>query len=254
MVVRTDDVLGGHAYEKLMKDSGDEEYDQAGAGQAVASAHERREDVSLHELIDRLVPEPPVLAQAGRVPPLVVEGAVSEAHDLGERVEGRLEDGEEPGQPDDEGDGRQLQQPLRDGHEVEGVHLVEGVPEDRGGVLGAAEPDEDAQARGLAEPLQDEHPADLFGPWVDGLVDQRRRPPEVGQVAHGDVLGVRARRVDLGQRGELALDGVEVRVPQVSVREGVRHDLEIDDDDVELADGPDQRVVDVEIDGPAMDC
>lgn len=30
----------------------------------------------------------------------------------------------------------------------------------------------------------------MGGAWVDGLVDESWRPPEVGEVAEGDVLGV----------------------------------------------------------------
>jgi len=81
-----------------------------------------------HELVDGFVPEPPVLAQAGRVPPVVVEGAVAEPHDLRQCVQRRLEDGKETRKPDDEGDSRQFQQPLDDRYEVQGVHLVERVP------------------------------------------------------------------------------------------------------------------------------
>lgn len=68
--------------------------------------------------------------------------------------------------------------------------------EEGGGVLGAGEPDEDAEAGTFGEAFGYEGPADGGGAWVDWLVNQRGGPPEVGEVADGDVLGVGALGVE----------------------------------------------------------
>lgn len=78
------------------------------------------------------------------------------------------------------------------------------------------------------------------------MVDEGRGPPEVGEVADGDVAGVGALGVELWQGGGAV--GVEVGVAEVAVGEGVGAVLEPDDDGVDLADGAEEGVVDVVVD------
>ena len=61
--------------------------------------------MAAHEVVDGLVPGGPVLFEGDAVPPVVVEVAVAEAHDLGHEVEEGLEEREEGGEPDDQADG-----------------------------------------------------------------------------------------------------------------------------------------------------
>ena len=56
----------------------------------------------LHEMINRLVPVAPIRPHARAVPPVSIEFAVSEHHDLSQRIQQRLEDRKETGQPDNE--------------------------------------------------------------------------------------------------------------------------------------------------------
>ena len=108
---------------------------RAGRLRAPAPADERGVDVPLHEVVDGFVPRAPVRAHARAVPPLGVKFAVAEAEDLGQGVEGGLEDGEEAGEPDDEADGGEFHEAFEDGGEVEGGHFEEGVVEEWCGVF-----------------------------------------------------------------------------------------------------------------------
>lgn len=65
-------------------------------------------------------------------------------------------------------------------------------------VLRTCDPDEEAEASGLGQAFRDEKPPDVGCPWVNGLVDQRWRPPEVGQVPYCNVLWVRQVFVERG--------------------------------------------------------
>lgn len=71
--------------------------------------------MALHELVDGFIPRAPVRADAIGVPPIAVEVAVTEAGDFGEGIEEGLEEREEAGEPDDEGDGGEFHEPLEDG-------------------------------------------------------------------------------------------------------------------------------------------
>ena len=69
--------------------------------------------------------------------------------------------------------------------------------EERGRILGGGEPDKYTEAGSFREALCDEWPADGRGAGIDGLVDQGGRPPEVGEVAEGDVSWVWAGGIEL---------------------------------------------------------
>ncbi len=243
--------MRGHADEEFVQEAGEDEDHDAGEAAAEAAPDERGVDVPAHEVVDGLVPRAPVVAHRGAVPPVGVELAVAEAHELRERVERGLEDGEEAGEPDDEGDGGQFHDALEDGGDVHRLQLVERVAEHGRGVLRAGEPDEHAQAEGFGDAFGDEEPADGGGARVDGLVDEGGGPPVVGEVADGDVLRVGALGVDFREGGGGL--GEEVGVPEVAVGEGVGAVLEPDDDGVDLADGADEGVVDVVVDGVGGD-
>lgn len=175
----TNDVVGGNPDQNLVQDGGDEEDGDARDERTPSPADHGHEDVALEVLVHGLVPRAPVSAQALAVPPVVVERPVSEPRHFGQGVEERLEKGEETGEPDDEGDGGELHQALQDIGEVERGDLVEGVAQDRGGVLLASEPDEHAQAEDLSEALSHKYPTDPVGSGVGRLVDEGRRPPEI---------------------------------------------------------------------------
>lgn len=239
--------MGRYADEHLVQHGREEKDGDARDKGAPPAPDHGRVDVASEVLRDGLVPRAPVGAEAGAVPPVVVERPVTEAHDLGEGVEERLEQGEEAGEPDDEGNGRQLHEALHNVGDVKRGNLVERVEKNGRSILRACEPDEDAQTKDLAQAFGDEDPPNLVGAWVGGLVDEGGRPPEVHEVAHRDVLGVRALLVDLGHGVELTLDGMEVGVTEVAVGECVRGRLEPDNDGMELGQSADQGVVNVEI-------
>ena len=88
-----------------------------------ASTDQRRIDMPPHEIIDRLVPRPPVSSDARAVPPLAVELAIPEHHDLGQGVEDGLEDGEEACEPDDQGDGREFHEAFDNGRDIQECNL-----------------------------------------------------------------------------------------------------------------------------------
>lgn len=188
--------MRGHPDQQLMQQPREHKHHRAREPAAEAPAHERGVDVPPHEVIHGFVPRAPVVPHARAVPPLGVEFAVAEAHNLREGVQQALEDGEEAGEPDDEGDGGEFHEALGDGGDVHGGDFREGVVQQGRGVLGAGEPDEDAEAGAFGDAFGDKGPADGGGARVDGLVDQGGGPPEVGEVADGDVLGIWALGVE----------------------------------------------------------
>lgn len=218
---------------------------------AEAPADERGIDVPSHEVVHGFVPRAPVSAHRRAVPPVGVELAVAEAHHLGQGVEHGLEDGEEAGEPDDEGDGGELHDALEDRGHVHGLQLVERVTQHGRGVLGAGEPDEHAEPEAFGRAFGDEEPADGGVAGVDGLVDEGGGPPVVGKVAYGDVERVGAPGINFGDGGRGL--GKEVGVAEVPVGEGVGAVLEPDDDGVDLADGADEGVMDMVVDGVGSD-
>lgn len=60
-------------------------------------SYQRRIDMSLHEMIYRLIPGPPISANARTIPPLRVKFSVAKPHNLRQCVERRLENSEESG-------------------------------------------------------------------------------------------------------------------------------------------------------------
>lgn len=190
--------------------------------------------MALEVLINRLVPRAPVHAQTLAIPPLVVKRAVRKPRHLSQRVQETLEQRKEPRQPDDQGNGRQLQQALDNARNIERGDLVQRVTQHGRRVLRRREPDEHAETDYLSTPLGHERPPDFRSARVHGLVDQRGSPPEVAEVAHGDVLRIGTLRVQFRQGVELSASRVQVRVPQVAVGEGVRGRLEPDHDGVHL--------------------
>lgn len=191
-----DDVVRRHTDKQLVQHARDEEDDDLRHRRRHSSPDKRRVDVSTHEVGDRLVPRRPVSADRADIPPGPVELAVAKGHDLGECVERGLEEGEETAEPAEDADGGELHDALEDGGHIQFQKLVEGVLQEWGGVLGAGDPHDDAQAEDLQQVTEDEAPADVRGPWVDGLVDERWCPPEVAHVLEVDVLGVWAGLVE----------------------------------------------------------
>jgi hypothetical protein len=110
-----------------------------------------------------------------------------------------LEEGEETGQPDDQGYRRQFHDALRDRGQIQTRYLVQRIVEKGDSVLSGSKPNEDRKANYLEKALQDEHPTNVRGARVNGLVDERRSPPEISQIPNGDVLGIRAFLIQLWQ-------------------------------------------------------
>lgn len=240
-----------HTHQYFVQEAREDKDHDAREAIAETAANEREINMPAHEMIDGFVPGAPVIAHRRAVPPVGVELAVAEAHDFRQGVEGGLEDREEAGQPDDEGDGGEFHEPLEDGGDVHRLKLVERIAEDGRGVLRAGEPDEHAEAEAFGDAFDDEEPADGGGSRVYRLVDEGGGPPEVGEVADGDVAGVGAMGVDLWEGGGCL--GEEVGVAEIAIGEGVGADFEPDDDGVDLADGAEKGVVDVIVNGVGGD-
>jgi hypothetical protein len=244
----TNDVMRRHAYQQLMQHPTHEEHSNARRKWMPSPAKHRRIDMPLEELIHRLIPRLPIRPQAIAVPPIIIEAPVREPRHLGQRIQKALEKRKEARQPDHETDGGELEQPLQDRRQVQRIDLVQTVPQHGRCVLRRSEPDEDAQAKRLSQALGDKDPADPLRARIYRLVDERRRPPEVDEVAHGDVLRVRTGRVQRRQGLQLAGDRMQVRMAQIAVGEGVARRLEPDYDGMQLGQGADEWVVDGEID------
>lgn len=191
-LVLTNNVMRGHAHENLMQNSRDEEDGKARRGRLPSAADQGHVDVALKVGVHRAVPGAPISTQAHAVPPVVIEEAIAKSKHLGQRVEEGLEQSKEASEPDNERNGRQLQQALEDRRDIQRGNLVERVAKDGRGVLGAGHPHKDTQANDLTNALADKDPANLVGARVDGLVDKRRSPPKVDEVLDGDVLRVGA--------------------------------------------------------------
>lgn len=88
-----------------MQQTGEDEDHRACEPAAEPPTDEGRVDVSTHEMVDGFVPCTPVGTHGRAIPPIGVEFAVAETHEFRQGVEDGLEDSEEAGEPDDEGDG-----------------------------------------------------------------------------------------------------------------------------------------------------
>lgn len=225
-----------------MQHARDEEDHRARRVHVPASPDQRRVEVPPHEVSHREIPGAPVQADAAAVPPVPVELAVVESHELGQGVEVRVEEREEARQPDDEGDGRQLHQSLQQRCHVHRLDRVQRVAKHRGRVLRRRDPDEHAERGRFGQALRHESPANVRRAGVDGLIDERRRPPEIGEVCEGDVPWVGARRVDGRQFGRRRLR--QQRMPQVTIGERIRADLKGENDGVHLTEGADEGMMD----------
>ena len=137
--------MRGHADKQLMQDAREDEDKDLGYGRGDAAADKGRVDVATHKVCYGLVPRGPVCADGRDVPPVAVEFSVAEAHYLGEGVESGLEEGEEAAEPAEDADGGKLHDTLGNGRQVQGENLVEGILQERGGVLGRGNPDDDAE-------------------------------------------------------------------------------------------------------------
>jgi hypothetical protein len=58
--------------------------------------------MTLEVRVHRLIPRSPVCPQTLAVPPIVIKRSITKPQNLGESIEEGLEQGEEPGKPDDE--------------------------------------------------------------------------------------------------------------------------------------------------------
>ena len=182
--------MRGHADEQFVEDAREDENEDLGYGRGDAAADERRVDVAAHKVCYGLVPGSPVCADGCRVPPVAVELSVTEAHHLGQSIKSGLEEGKETTEPAEDANGGELHDALGNGCQVQGEDLIEGILEQRGGVLGGGNPDDNAETGELGQALEDKAPAYLIGPGIYGLVDKSRGPPKITEVLHVDILWV----------------------------------------------------------------
>lgn len=119
------DIVSWHADKQLMQDAGEKEDEDLREGRRPAATYKRAVNVAAHEVCDGLVPGRPVGADTAHVPPVAVELAVAEPHDLCQSVERRLEQGEEAAQPAEDGDGGEFHDTLGNGCKVEREDLVQ---------------------------------------------------------------------------------------------------------------------------------
>lgn len=153
-----------------------------------------------HEVIDGLIPSSPICPHARRVPPIRVELPISKCRDLSQSIQKTLKKSKKTCKPTDERNGRQLHQSFKYRNNIERCHLVEAVPQHRGGVLSASYPNENTQAKNFCHAYSNEQPSNFLGTWVYGLIHQRWCPPKVRQVLQSNVFRVRALIIDLWQR------------------------------------------------------
>lgn len=178
----TNDVMGWHADGELMQGTREQENQDLRNDRGDAASAQRAINVPTHKASDRLVPCNPVDTDAWGVPPFGVELAVSEAHDFSKGIQEGVEESHKAGQPAKEGNGGEFQHALDNGDEVKRRDLVQRVLQQRRGVLSGSNPDDDAETEHFAAAFEDKRPADLISAGVDGLIDQRRSPPEIRQI------------------------------------------------------------------------
>jgi hypothetical protein len=162
-----------------------------------ASPDQRRINMPLHKMINGFIPTRPVDPHTRHIPPIAVKFAIAEPHHFGQCVQKGLEEGKETSQPAEERYCAEFHDSFGNGYEVEGGNVVEGVLKEWHGVLGGCNPDYDAEASYLCQALYDKSPSYAICAWVDWLIDECRRPPEVGQVSESDVTGIWAALVQL---------------------------------------------------------
>lgn len=157
-----------------------------------------------------------------------------------------MEESKEATQPAEYTDCRELHDTFEDCSKVQLQKLVQRVLQKRCCVLCASDPYNDTEPKHLQQASKHEAPTNVRGAWVDGLVNECGCPPEVAHVLEVDVFRIWARFVELRQW--LGLSGMQIRMSQVTVGEGVGRTLEKDDDSMHLAEGADAWVVDVVVD------
>lgn len=84
-----------YPHQQFVQKAGEDEDHGTSETAAIATAHERRVDMSAHEMVNGFVPRAPVIAHRRTVPPIGVEFAIAKMHDFRQSVEGGLEDCEE---------------------------------------------------------------------------------------------------------------------------------------------------------------
>jgi hypothetical protein len=97
----------------------------------------------LHKMINGFIPTRPIYPHATNIPPIAVKLSIPKSHNFSERIEERLEKGEETSKPAEEGDGAEFHDAFGDIYEIEGGDVVEAILEEGDGVLSAGDPDYD---------------------------------------------------------------------------------------------------------------
>ena len=202
-----------------MENGREGEHHRTGGKWAPAPSDEWRVHMSLHEQIDRSVPRSPVCSKTRAVPPIGIELTVPESHDLGQRVQQRLEEGEESSEPDDQRDRRQLHDALQNGSNVHNRNLVDGVAQDGGRILRREEPNHHGKAYKLGQPFGNKGPSNGGSAWVNRLIDQSRCHPEIRKVFQCHIARVWTGCVDF--REIWVGGGVQEGQPKVTVGEGI---------------------------------
>lgn len=137
--------MGWYAYGQFMEESRKYEYHRARGIYAPAATDQWWIDVPSHEVVNRLIPCPPVTTDAWAVPPFRVEFTVAKLHYFGQCVEHWLKEGKKACEPDDKRYGRQLHQPFNYGGDIKRGDFMNGIAKNRGCILRWGHPDEDAE-------------------------------------------------------------------------------------------------------------
>ena len=97
--------MSWYSDQQLMKKPAEDKHPRTRRVRTPTSSYQRLIKMPSHEMINRLIPHPPVSPHARTIPPFRVEFPIAESHHLGQGIESGLEDGEETGEPDYETDG-----------------------------------------------------------------------------------------------------------------------------------------------------
>ena len=105
----------------------------------------------------------------------------------------------------------------------------------------ACEPDEYTETESFGEALGNKRPTNSRGTRINRLIDQGWGPPEIGQIAEGDVPWIRTCRVQFWNGGRVFR--FQKSMAEVTVGKSVGTDLEPDDDSMDFGDGADERMM-----------
>ena len=96
-IAHTKNIVRRHPHQQLMQYPTEHKNPRARRIRTPSSPHQGRVDVPPHEMIDRLIPGPPVSPNARTVPPLRIEFSVAKSHYFCQCIKHRLKDRKKSG-------------------------------------------------------------------------------------------------------------------------------------------------------------